>query len=429
MTDRAADRRKNGMHDRRRSRGGMSVLVTVLLAVVFALAAGELFARRDTKIVFWHAMGFHVKEIIEDMAAEYSSEHPGVTIDPVFQGLPDEMQVKMVAAAISRQLPDMAQVQFEYLSSFTENGVIDPIDDELPEEDRRDIPRKLWDLATRDGRIYAVPFSVSTTVLFYNEDAFRRAGLDPEDPPSTWEDLIRYGRKLTADTDGDGRIDQYAAMFWLNGIYGIAPFLWAHGGELFENGRVNLTSDAMINTIQMLRDLVFEHEIMPRTWTDWEGGQAFLTGKLAMGAFTSAAITYGMRNLPWRLRVAPMPEINGRRYTVIGGSGLVNFARNRRTRREVNDFILWLTGRENTTRLHEGVGYVPVRQSALQSLSLRAFHRENPNFRVPIDSLEFGRTVTYHPEFYRINEELRKMLERIILDQSDPLTELRRTER
>jgi ABC-type glycerol-3-phosphate transport system substrate-binding protein len=402
---------------------------TAVLIVVFMLAAGELFGRRDTKIVFWHAMGFHVKEIVEDMAAEYSRERPGVVVDPVFQGLPDEMQVKMVAAAISRQLPDMAQVQFEYLSAFTENGVIDPIDEELPEEDLRDIPQKLWDLATRDGRIFAVPFSVSTTVLFYNEDAFRSAGLDPDDPPLTWEELIRYGKKLTADTDGDGKIDRYAAMFWLNGIYGIAPFLWANGGELFENGRVNLTSDAMISTIQMLRDLVFEHEIMPRTWTDWEGGQAFLTGKLAMGAFTSAAVTYGMQNLPWKLRVAPMPEVNGRRYTVIGGSGLVNFARNRRMRREVSDFILWLTSRENTIRLHESVGYVPVRESALQSLSLRAFLRENPNFRVPIESLEFGKTVTYHPEFYRINEELRKMLERIILDQADPLTELRRTER
>lgn len=421
MTNRAADQRKN--------RTKAVVSITVVVVAVFALAAGDLFARRDTKIVFWHAMGFHVKEIIEEMTAEYNRSRPGITIDPVFQGLPDEMQVKMVAAAVARQLPDMAQVQFEYLSSFTENQVVDPIDGEIPDADRRDIPQVMWDLATRDGRIYAVPFSVSTTVLFYNEDAFRKAGLDPDHPPDTWEELIAYGKKLTVDTDGDGKIDQYAAMFWLNGIYGIAPFLWANGGELFENGRVNLTSDPMIKTIEMLRDLVFTHKIMPRTWTDWEGGQAFLTGNLAMGAFTSAAITYGMRNLPWTLRVAPLPAINGKRYTVIGGSGLVNFSRNRRVRREINDFIFWLTGKENTIRLHESVGYVPVRQSALESLSLQAFLRKQPNFRVPIESLDFGKTVTYHPEFYRVNEELRKMLERIILDQADPLAELRRTER
>ena len=74
----------NERNRRLRSAAKAAVPFSAVLVVVFTLAAGELFGRRDTKIVFWHAMGFHVKEIIEDMAAEYSRERPGVVIDPVF---------------------------------------------------------------------------------------------------------------------------------------------------------------------------------------------------------------------------------------------------------------------------------------------------------------------------------------------------------
>jgi len=403
----------------------------ILLVILFLFVCSTLFAKKNIEISFWHSLGFHVKEIIEELTVEYNQTHRGVKVNAVFQGLFADMQVKMVTAAVTRQLPDVAQVQFEYLDSWVDNGLIDPIDDSIPESDRKDIPEQMWQLITRNGKIYGVPFCVSTTVFFYNADAFRKAGLDPERPPSTWDEMIRLGETLTQDTDGDGEIDKYAMMFWMDGFYGIAPFLWARGGKLFSDDgkRVIMTSKEMIDTIGMIHDLVFKYRIMPQKWTDWEGGQAFLTGNLAMGAFTSAAITYGEQNLPWTLRVAPMPAINGMRCTMLGGSGLLNFSLNKKKRKIVNDFIFWLVNKENTIRLHEGVGYIPVRKSALSSLSLKAFLRKNPNFKVPIDSLEFARPLPVHREYYKINEKIKEMLERIILSEADPLTELKRTEK
>lgn len=261
-------------------------------------------------------------------------------------------------------MPDVAQVQFEYLDPYIENGLIEPLDDVIPDKDRKDILDKMWDLVERKGHIYGVPFCVSTTVFFYNADAFKKAGLDPERPPSTWEDLIETGKTLTKDTDEDGVIDKYAMMFWMDGFYGFAPFLWANGGQLFsiDGRRVILTSREMIDTIYMLHDLVFKHRIMPQNWTDWEGGQAFLTGNLAMGPFTSAAISYGEQNLPWTLRIAPMPSIKGRRYTMLGGSALVNFSRNKKRKKAVNEFMFWLVNKENTIKIHKAVGYIPVRE-------------------------------------------------------------------
>ncbi|KPJ86997.1 MAG: hypothetical protein AMS17_09950 [Spirochaetes bacterium DG_61] len=402
----------------------------ILLVAAFLGAFTPLYAKK-IEISFWHSLGFHVKEIIEEMAEEYSRENPGVEINPVFQGLFEEMQVKMLAAAVARQLPDVAQVQIEYLDPYVENGIIEPIDKSIPEELKADIPDQLWGLTTRNGSIYAVPFAISTTVFFYNPDAFQKAGLDPDKPPLTWEDLISMGKKLTRDTDGDGDLDTYAMMFWASGFYGFMPFLWANGGKLFsEDGtRMVLTSQEMQKTIEMLMDLIFTYRIMPQTWTDWEGGQAFLTGKLAMGPFTSAGISYGEQNLPWPLRVTPMPAVNGKRYTVISGSALTNFSTSRKKRSSSNDFIAWCVSKENTIRLHEKIGYVPVRKSALNSLELKAFHRENPNYVVPIEGLKYGRALPHHPEFFKMNEFVRDMLHRIILSESDIMTELERTEK
>ena len=50
-----------------------------------------------------------------------------------------------------------------------------------------------------DGKIYSIPFQRSTMVLYYNKDAFKEVGLDPEAPPTTWEELAEYGQKLTND--------------------------------------------------------------------------------------------------------------------------------------------------------------------------------------------------------------------------------------
>ncbi len=402
----------------------------ILIALLFVLVSTSVFAKK-IDIVFWHSLGFHIKDVVDDMVEEYNETHSGVEVDAVFQGLYEELQVKMMTSAVTRQLPEVSQVQFEYLETYIENGLVEPIDRYLDELIKEDVPQLLWDLVTRDNKIYGVPFCVSATMFYYNKDAFESVGLDPEKPPSNWNELIEMGKKLTVDKDGDGDIDSYAMMFWTDGFYGLAPVLWAYGGEFFneDNTRINLTSDEMVQTVTMLRDLVYTHHIMPRNWTDWEGAQAFLTGNLAMGFFSSAGISYGEQNLPWELGIAPMPEINGSRQTALGGSGLLNFATKSKKKRAAHEFIEWMVSKENTIRIHEAIGYIPVRKTALGSLALKAFHRDNPNYRVSMEALSYARPLPQHSEYYKINAKLREMLERVFLQGAEPLGELRKTER
>ena len=54
-----------------------------------------------------------------------------------------------------------------------------------------------------DGKTYGIPFQRSTPVLYWNKDAFKEAGLDPETPPASWAEMVEMGKKLTK-TDASG---------------------------------------------------------------------------------------------------------------------------------------------------------------------------------------------------------------------------------
>jgi sn-glycerol 3-phosphate transport system substrate-binding protein len=214
-------------------------------------------------------------------------------------------------------------------------------------------------------------------------------------------------------------------------MYGIAPLLWANGGRFFtaDNKRVNLTSPEMQKTIMMIHDLFFKYRLISRTWTGWETAQSFLTGNLAMGWFISAGIPYSEQNLPWPLRIAHMPRFNGRRYGLLSGTVLVNFAKKKKQRHAVTEFMLWLLSRENDIRFYEKVGFVPIRTSSRSSLEVQAFARAHPNYRIPLEAIEYARPLPHHTEFLKINQAISEMLSRIILSEADPLEELEKTER
>ncbi|MFW6180461.1 MAG: ABC transporter substrate-binding protein [Spirochaetota bacterium] len=384
----------------------------------------------NTTIRFWHILGYHAGPVVEEMAAEYNRSRKGVTVKADFQGFFEEAQVKLMAAAVSRRLPEVAMIPAQYLQAWVSGGLVQPLNRELPPDLREDIREEAWGLVSREGKRYGVPFCVFTDVFLYNRDAFAEAGLDPDRPPGDWEELVSAGKRLASDEDGDGEPERFALTFYLDGVYGITPILYSLGGALFGPGgdRVVLTSPAMEKTVGMVRDLALVHRIMPRNWTALESAQAFLTGRLAMGWVISPGIPYSEENLPWDLGVANMPLFGHERAANLYGTALVAFASGRKQRRAALDFMFHLVSRENDIRMFERAGFVPVRRSSYGSLQVRAFLKENPRYRVPLEALEYARPLPSHPRFLQIDREIAHMLQRVILAGADPARELRETE-
>lgn len=400
------------------------LLCTVILPSIPTYGMGK-FKRRSIELTFWHSMSIYQGNTLENLVREYNSRSERVKVNITFQGLYDEMKAKLANASKSGNLPDIAQVAIEYIDVFLHDGNIEPLTGFISENDRSDILDQFWNGVIREREIYAFPFNMSVQVLYYNRDAFRKAGLDPDRPPKTWADVIDYGKVLTKDYNNDGIIDQWGIQISLEGVFGFTPLIRQVGGEFLDQSRTRalFNSEAGCRVMQLLLDMVYKHRIMPYHWTLFEGANAFLEGKIVMGPITCAAIKFAEENLPWELGIAPLPYIDNK-SVLLGGAGLVIFTNSTSRRRAALDFINWLTNRENCIRWHEETGYLPLRRSAIESVELKSFHKLNPNYRVPVDQLPYSRPPDFTPYLPQIDQIIRYAIDDIMINKNDPASVL-----
>lgn len=400
------------------------VILTVILLASWGFsrhnAEGGI-KRRSVELTFWHSMSIYQGDTLEQLVEEYNNNNEDIQVRLIFQGLYDDMKIKLINAVKTGDLPDVSQVAIEYLDVFIDDSRIEPITDYISEDDKNDILSQFWNGVTRQREIYAFPFNHSVQVLYYNKNAFEKAGLDPDKPPKTWEDVIKYGKELTKDFDGDGTIDQWGILVSLEGVFGFTPLIRQVGGEFLNDDRSKalFNSEEGVRVMELVQKMAYEYKIMPSNWTLFEGTSAFLQGKIAMGPITCAGIKFAEDNLPWELGIAPLPYIENK-SVLLGGAGLVIFSKSSHRRKAAMNFISWLTNKENSIRWHEKTGYLPIRKSAMESFELQSFHRLNPNYKVPVDQLSYSRPPDFTPYLPQIDQIVRYAIEDIMINRKDP---------
>ena len=400
------------------------VILTVILLASWGFsrhnAEGGI-KRRSVELTFWHSMSIYQGDTLEQLVEEYNNNNEDIQVRLIFQGLYDDMKIKLINAVKTGDLPDVSQVAIEYLDVFIDDNRIEPITDYISEDNKNDILSQFWNGVTRQREIYAFPFNHSVQVLYYNKDAFEKAGLDPDKPPKTWEDVIKYGKKLTKDFDGDGTIDQWGILVSLEGVFGFTPLIRQVGGEFLNDDRSKalFNSEEGVRVMELVQKMAYEYKIMPSNWTLFEGTSAFLQGKIAMGPITCAGIKFAEDNLPWKLGIAPLPYIENK-SVLLGGAGLVIFSKSSHRRKAAMNFISWLTNKENSIRWHEKTGYLPIRKSAMESFELQSFHRLNPNYKVPVEQLSYSRPPDFTPYLPQIDQIVRYAIEDIMINRKDP---------
>ena len=157
----------------------------------------------------------------------------------------------------------------------------------------------------RDGRLYGIPFNTSTPVNYIRRDLFEQAGLDPDRPPRTWEEILEFSRKLTRDTNNDGDPDTFGTSFYSWG-WMFEAWLGQNGGRVLnEDGtRFLLNSPEAIGMLEFTQKLVHEHRV-----ADYGGGASyFYVGRVAMTEGSTASLQNHIRqaeDLGYSLGVAP----------------------------------------------------------------------------------------------------------------------------
>ena len=176
-------------------------LLAAPLAAPIVLAAIRTRAAEKTKILWWHAMTAALADEVTRIADGFNASQDAVEIQAIYKGGYADTLTATIAASRAGQAPHLVQVFEVGTGTMLAAGkAVKPVW-ELAQETGLAIDPKAYIPAVRgyyslaDGRMASMPFNSSTAVMWYNKDAFRKAGLDPDKAPATWQEVRKPRQK------------------------------------------------------------------------------------------------------------------------------------------------------------------------------------------------------------------------------------------
>jgi len=174
------------------------LIVAVMASLVTAPMAG---AETELSMYYPVAVGGPLTKIVDSMVEDFMKANPDIKVNAIYAGNYNDARIKAFAALQSGN-PAQLSVMFSIdIYELIEQDAIVAFDDvvETPEEKAwlDSFYPTLMENGRTAGKTWGIPFQRSTIVMYYNKDAFRAAGLDPDKPPETWEQLVAAGKKLT----------------------------------------------------------------------------------------------------------------------------------------------------------------------------------------------------------------------------------------
>jgi multiple sugar transport system substrate-binding protein len=290
--------------------------------------------------------------------------------------------------------PDVFAMDAPLFLDYQTRGVLanlQPFVDKNPDMLKDVYPQTLEAYKTADG-YYGLPRDFQTIVLFYNKDMFDAAGVAYPTKDWTWDDLRAAAKKLTLDTNGDGKIDQYGFVFdqW-DMEPGWSEALWSQGGDIIsaDHTKTLVGEPAARKGWQTLFDMVFVDKSSPDANTIGQyGGDLFQAKAAAMMPMGHWAVP-GYNQAGFAYDAVPMPAGDAGHATSVNSAGFVvaNASKNQSAAFEFIKYVMSQTGQ---TRLAELGFAIPVLKTVAESPIFLQQKGSNLNQQVFLDSLAFS---------------------------------------
>lgn len=342
-------------------------------------------------------VGGAVTEVIDKYAEDFNKEGievngKKVTVTPVYSGNYDETMTKVQTAIKNGKAPDLS-VQLSVDLFQIKNSIV-PLDDFIKndpagQEMVNDFFPGFMENAQTEGKTWSIPFQRSTVILYYNKDMFKEAGLDPEAPPTSWEEVIEYGKKLTKDGQWGIELPATVSGYW---IYQALYLQNSENNMMSEDGKeVYLNTDEAKEALQYWVDLINEHKVMPEGVLDWSTVPTdFIEGKTAMMLTTTGNLTNVKNNANFDFGVAFLPG-NERVATPTGGGNFYIFKDTSEERQQASfEFIKWITDPTRAAEWSINTGYIATRQSSYETEVLQEYVQSFPQAKVAMEQLEYA---------------------------------------
>ncbi|HEU4368640.1 MAG TPA: extracellular solute-binding protein [Methylomirabilota bacterium] len=361
-------------------------IVALAWAVVVALPGAAL---AKTEIHFWHAMTGALGEALETQAKQFNESQGEYEVKPLRKGNYAETLTAAIAAYRQKNPPHIVQVFEVGTQTMLLSGAVYPVFELMQQNEIRidwnDFIKPVVGYYTKDGKLYSMPYNSSTPILYYNKDAFKKAGLDPDKPPKTWQDVEAYSKKLIgAGATKCGFSTGWPSWTMMENMHAThdQPFATKNNGfgsvegvELLINREFGQKHVGALNAWQ--KDSVYSY-----------GGRAgaadpkFVNGDCGIYIQSSALISGFTRSIKYDWGTGELPHWGApykKATSIIGGATLwVLKGKPQAEYRGVARFLDFLAKPEQQMWWHVNTGYLAISNTAVRNLEQGYHFVKNP---------------------------------------------------
>jgi len=376
----------------------MKISFTALALAASALAA-PLTSSAQTEIQWWHSMTAVNGEVVNDLAKNFNASQKNYKIVPTFKGNYDESFTAAVAAFRAGNAPHILQV-FEVgtATMMASKGVTVPVGKVMKDSGEKFDPKAYVSAVAGyytapNGEMLSFPFNSSTTVFYFNKDAFKAAGIDTNKAPATWAEVALAAAKLKASGhkcpftiawQGWTQLESFSA--WHN-----VEFATKGNGLQGMDARMKVNSPLHVRHIENLANMSKQGLFVYKGRASVPEA-SFVSGECAMTTTSTgfygnvaknAKFNFGMGPLPYYQDVPGAPQ-----NTVIGGASLWVMAGKKADEyKGIAQFFNYLSSTEVQAATHQRTGYLPITTAAFQLTEKSGFYEKNPGTDVGVNQM------------------------------------------
>lgn len=367
----------------------VTLILLAVGALLFAAGSKESTTTRPdvVKLQVWYAMSGASGETFLAQAQAFDAARPDIELELTYSGSYADTATKVSAALLSGNAPDVAVMGAGQLyTGGRGNFAMEELVKD-PDFNVADIYPGMMEYGMYEGRVAAIPYGISTQVLYYNKDILDKAGIDISNPPQTWDEFFRIA-KLAQEQGNVNNADDFYGFDTSDGVWLFKSMLGQNDNSVVkkENGKVVPTyNDAKgVEVAEFWKKLVDEG-IMPAGQHN-NAEKKFLAGNLAFIAATSNRVARWNGNTNFELGAMPMPGFS-KKSLALGGNVLVILTEETFKQDAGWELVKYVMEEPNQTAFALAAGYLPVRQSAMDNAETQRTITDNPMYKVAFDQL------------------------------------------
>ncbi|KAF1044292.1 sn-glycerol-3-phosphate ABC transporter substrate-binding protein UgpB [Xylophilus sp.] len=371
---------------------------SLAVAAAFGMAA-SLCAHAQTEIQWWHSMTAVNGEWVNDLARQFNESQKEYKVVPTFKGSYDESMTAAIAAFRAGNAPHILQV-FEVgtATMMASKGAVIPVAKVMQDAGKKFdpaayVPAVAGYYTAPNGQMLSFPFNSSTTIFYFNKDAFKAAGLPTDKAPATWPEVVSAAAKLkaaghkcpfTTAWQNWTQLESFSA--WHN-----VEFATKANGLQGLDARLKVDSPLHLRHIETLANMAKQGLFVYKGRGNVPEA-SFVSGECAMintssgfygNVAKNAKFAYGLAPLPYYPDVPGAPQ-----NTVIGGASLwVMSGKKAAEYKGVAEFFSFISTPEVQSASHKRTGYLPVTTAAYKLTEESGFYKQNPGTDVAVTQM------------------------------------------